>query len=294
MATNYPTTADNGTNLPNPSSGNFLNSPDHASLHGNANDAIKALEAKLGIGASTPVASRLMYATGTGTSAWTQLTSAQLAASLSNETGTGLVVFNDTPTLLTPKVDTINENTVANGVTIDGVLLKDNKVNGSYITDSTVANAQLATGVPVQMVNTTASAVATGTTLIPHDDTIPQITEGDQYMTLAVTPKSATNILVISVTVQTASVIANGHATALFQDATANALAAISTYQPSGNTLTASHLEHAMVAGTTSATTFRVRCGQSSASTLTFNGNGGVRIFGAITKSSIVITEYKV
>jgi hypothetical protein len=34
-------------------------------------------------------------------------------------------------------------------------------------------------------------AVATGTTQIPIDDTIPQNTEGDQYLSLAITPTNA-------------------------------------------------------------------------------------------------------
>lgn len=44
------------------------------------------------------------------------------------------------PTLTT---DTVSEFTSAAGVTIDGVLLKDSKMNGSYITDATVDTAQL-------------------------------------------------------------------------------------------------------------------------------------------------------
>ena len=38
----------------------------------------------------------------------------------------------------------------------------------------------------VQRVNTQTGAVATGTTLLPNDDTIPQNTEGTEFMTLAV------------------------------------------------------------------------------------------------------------
>lgn len=52
-------------------------------------------------------------------------------------------------------------------------------------------------------------------------------------------------------------------------------------------------LKHRMVAGTTSATTFKFRAGTNVGGTTTFNGRAGGRIFGAITKSSIVITEYK-
>lgn len=150
MAINYPTSLDDGTSIPNPTGVNTQNNPDHAALHSNTGDAVKAVETKLGIGASTPVVSRLLFGTGTGTSAWTQLSSAQLAASLSDETGTGSVVFANTPTLVTPKTDTINEVTPANGVTIDGLNIKDNKLNTNdsvvtaNITDANVTTAKIA------------------------------------------------------------------------------------------------------------------------------------------------------
>jgi microcystin-dependent protein len=71
MATNYPGALDNGTNMPNPGSGSFTNSPSHATQHDNANDAIKALEAKVGIGASTPGGSnQVLISTSSGTTSW--------------------------------------------------------------------------------------------------------------------------------------------------------------------------------------------------------------------------------
>lgn len=58
----------------------------HSTHHGNANDAIEALEAKLGIGATTPVSGTLLGSTGTGVSGWfawattTRLTSTNFLA----------------------------------------------------------------------------------------------------------------------------------------------------------------------------------------------------------------------
>lgn len=49
MATNFPTNLDNFTN---PTSGNTLASPDHAAQHANINDAVEALEAKVGVNSS--------------------------------------------------------------------------------------------------------------------------------------------------------------------------------------------------------------------------------------------------
>lgn len=159
---------------------------------------------------------------------------------------------------------------------------------------SWVTAAMLDNGVSVQTVSTMSSAVATGTTLIPLDDSIPQITEGNEYMTLAITPKSATNVLVISVKTSLAnSAAACNLIGALFQDATADALAATTVVSTGASNSSEIIFTHSMVAGNTTARTYRVRLGAQVAGTTTFNGRAGGRLFGAIPKSSIVITEYK-
>ena len=143
----------------------------------------------------------------------------------------------------------------------------------------------------VQIANTQTGAVATGTTVIPFDDTIPQNTEGDEYMTLAITPKSASNILYIDVTVQIAYSVAAWLAVALFQDSTANALAAIVGYQTTAGGALTQTFRHKMTAGTTSATTLKVRAGGQVAGTTTFNGQNTGRIYGGVMASSITIAE---
>jgi hypothetical protein len=136
-------------------------------------------------------------------------------------------------------------------------------------------------------------SMATGTTTIPIDNTIPQQTEGDQYMTLAITPMSATSKLIIDVTVFGGYSAAVGGASvaALFQDATANALAAGWCGSSTTSLVQNISFRHVMTSGTTSATTFKVRAGQSSAGTWTFNGASGAAFFGGVMASSIVIRE---
>ncbi len=299
MATDYPGAVDTSSKLPNPAASDKTNSPTHSGLHDNTNDAIKATQTKLGTGASTPVANTLLFGNGTGTSAWTAITSANLRATLSDETGTGSAVFATSPTLVTPAVDTINESTPSNGTTIGGVNIKSGALTTSSsvptaaLQDSSVTSAKLATGVVVQVVNTTSGAVATGTTLIPFDDTIPQITEGDQYMTLAITPKSATNVLVVQVTASLQHSVSTDIVGMIFQDATANALGvnSVNNVNSSRNNLTVMAI---LTAGTTSSTTFRFRAGGSNAGTTTFNGNASARLYGTVGKSTMIITEYKV
>lgn len=135
--------------------------------------------------------------------------------------------------------------------------------------------------------------VATGTTQIPFDNTIPQSTEGDQYMSLAFTPQNASSTLEIDITFNGASSVANYMALALFQDATASALAVTSTgaiFQP--NAPVSLTLKHIMTAGTTSATTFKVRAGCITAGTTTFNGFSAGQNFGGVMASRITIKEY--
>lgn len=156
-----------------------------------------------------------------------------------------------------------------------------------------VAAATKLTGDVVQVVHTQTGGVATGTTTIPWDDTIPQITEGTEFMTLAITPTSASNILIIEVLANVNVTAVNYVIGALFQDATANALAAEAVYQEGPSRAMQIKLRHRMVAGTASATTFRFRAGPGGAATLTFNGEVGGRKFGGVYASSITITEIK-
>ncbi len=114
-------------------------------------------------------------------------------------------------------------------------------------------------------------------------------------MTLAITPKSATNKLRIDVTaVYACSQLQTFVGVALFQDSTANALAAViqEVFAADGN-VTAT-FAHFMTSGTTSATTFKVRIGANGASTITFNGRVAGRLYGGVMASSITITEIAV
>jgi|TARA_R110002020_G_scaffold181218_1_gene375972 hypothetical protein len=145
----------------------------------------------------------------------------------------------------------------------------------------------------VQVVNVADGAVATGTTVMPADNTIPQITEGDQYMSLAITPTHADNKLFIQVEWCGSSSTANEIWGALFQDSTANALAASGTQDANNSQMQILSFSHYMDAGTTSATTFRVRVGAGAASTITFNGTAGAARLGGVMASSITISEIR-
>lgn len=167
---------------------------------------------------------------------------------------------------------------------------------GSTIGYTTVSNdiADIKAGGLVQVVNVQSSDVVTGSTILPFDNTAPpQNTEGDEYMVLAITPKNSNNKLKIDVLVNIAGGSASVPMTcALFQDATANAIAATSQQTtPDVNYPLQVKLTHFMTAGTTSATTFKVRVGSTANTTNTFNGTSGGRQLAGTYASSITIME---
>lgn len=148
------------------------------------------------------------------------------------------------------------------------------------------------TSVVVQTAYTQTGSVATGTTTIPNDNTIPQNTEGTQFMSLAFTPTSATNLLRIQVTAYFSSNTAvRTLAMALFQSGSANAIAVATQGVPGVGYIWPVPMVHTMVAGTTSPITFTVRAGVETSGTLTFNGSSGSAYYGGVFASGITITE---
>jgi len=149
-------------------------------------------------------------------------------------------------------------------------------------------------GYQVQQAQASTAAASVINAVIPLDDTIPQNSEGTELTAIAttITPKSATNVLEFECLVpynlgSAATVIA-----ALFQDSTANAIAA----GWSGTAAAADNgfiiLRHRMVAGTTSATTFKIRLGAAVA--FTVNGSSGNRFLGGVMAARLTVKEIQV
>jgi hypothetical protein len=148
-------------------------------------------------------------------------------------------------------------------------------------------------GSVVKTQTTISTTMLTGTTLIPWDNTIPQTTEGTNFFSVVFTPTAIGNKIRIEVQLFGAYSVA-GHVTAaLFQDATANALAAVSTQTTTTNQDANNLLVYEFTAASTSATTLKINVGGSVAGTYTFNGNAGVALFGGVATSTLRITEIK-
>lgn len=143
----------------------------------------------------------------------------------------------------------------------------------------------------VQVQRTDTGAVATGTTTVPVDDTIPQSTEGDQYMSQAITPLSGANVLLVETQVVYQHSTGNFTSHSIFRDSTANALKTSVTYIAAAGGTAVGHVSVATLASSTSATTMKLRSGPNAASTITFNGSAGTRWFGGVANSYISVKE---
>ena len=143
----------------------------------------------------------------------------------------------------------------------------------------------------LQVVSSRNTTKTDSTSIIPIDDTIPQVTEGVQLLSAAITPKSTTSKLLITVSLEMTGGGTNA-AAAVFVNGAANAVAASAVY-PQGSSA-ASHLLilYEYVPGTTSAQTITVRFGPATAGTVTVNGvSGGGRFLGGSCGAVLRIEE---
>ena len=158
-----------------------------------------------------------------------------------------------------------------------------------------IGDAGLPSGCTLQVVNYQFGSVSSlGNALFPYDDTIPQIGEGGEVMTLAITPTAATSKLIIDVLVNTSPTLSSEKmVVALFQDTTADAIACVSDEFYDAGHMVAIPLKYYTSASSTSARTYKVRLGRtdSSGNAVTVNGYNGSRKFGGVLATSITITE---
>lgn len=135
-------------------------------------------------------------------------------------------------------------------------------------------------------------AVASGTATIPLDDTIPQNTEGTQFLPATITPTGKANVLEIDVMLNFSISAAGGDViVALFQDAVASAIAAAHISPPGAAYSQQARIYVTTFANTLSATTFKVRAGTAAAATITINGFAIARKLGGVQYSWICVRE---
>lgn len=185
---------------------------------------------------------------------------------------------------------------------------------GALATKNTVATADIAdTAVTSQKVDATVNVKLAGdvvksvyaetfanTTIsatIPNDGTVPLNNEGTEILTASITPAASSNILQVDVVVYGCETgnTGNAIAAALFRDSDASAVSValiMSVYSSTNNTAGCATLRYRVAAGSTSATTFKVRVGNDVGSML-LNTQPALGSYGSKVASSITITELK-
>ena len=160
---------------------------------------------------------------------------------------------------------------------------------------TTKQEARTALGGLIQVVEATPyTTYSSHTTKIPYDDTIPQNTEGDEIITVSITPTKTTSRLRVTCNISALYFnIANvWGAIALFQDAITDAIAVTAETTSVSSTPISASLVHEMQAGTTSATTFKIRMGiNASGTTLYINGGPTARRYGGIAAVRLRVEE---
>ena len=185
---------------------------------------------------------------------------------------------------------TLNGGTgVITGVSVGG--LPDGIVDADMIASGVA-------GKVVQYVYNINSAVATSsdTDGIDNDDTQPLVaSDGALFMSQAITPTNTNNILHVQARIMLSFATAGRFGTAYITQDSGNALACqIDQGTANADATTQVVVSWMQVAGTTSATTFKLYAGSNWTGTTTMNGVNGSRKMGGHMASTMSITEISV
>lgn len=156
--------------------------------------------------------------------------------------------------------------------------------------------AQILPGAVVQIQHAQTGALISGSTTTPCDDTIPQVTEGIEILTCAITPKSTSNLLLIhAICNGIYNTAANKGAWALFMAydgySSTDALAVTTAYMTT-TTYSPVTLMHKMSVPVTSEITFSMRLGAASSGTMYVNtAHSTGRGYGGVAATTLTIIE---
>jgi len=135
--------------------------------------------------------------------------------------------------------------------------------------------------------------ISTSIQMVGAVDTIPQQTDGIQLLTASIIPKRVANKLRIQATIPFGSTQALGAWFALFRDNTAAAIDAAVAFAPDKGKGAIAKLDIDVMAGTTAATTIKLRCGNMNGSIQTLGINGATaRWLGGASRVTLSITEH--
>jgi hypothetical protein len=169
------------------------------------------------------------------------------------------------------------------------VYISDGAGSGSWGSPSAASPTGSVIGSSYTMVQT----CITGATIMPYDNTIPQLTEGNLCMTGSITPSATTSVIEANVSLLT-SLSVTGYVTgALFLGSAADAVATSAAQILTADDLKTLSFNFQMTAGSTAAQDWTVRAGGSATGTFTLNGQSATGIMGGKAVSTLTLREIK-
>ena len=133
------------------------------------------------------------------------------------------------------------------------------------------------------------------TELIPNDDTIPQITEGREILSVSITPSSTSNKILITSVAYLAHSANWGTLSCVFRSGTNSALA-VAASRPSGGSNTNDHTKSLIYLdspNTDSARTYSLRVGSHVSGTLLNQFHNETPRYGQIMRTMLMVQEIK-
>lgn len=190
------------------------------------------------------------------------------------------------------KADSTGRPVLAGGALVDGTAApaSDYAIATKKYVDDNVVQA----GMVVQDLCAIKQTVVDCSGAASWDNNAFLSSEGTEVLTLSITPKSATNKLIIEL-------MSSGNCSGgayvvmgLFQDSGASAIATSIQYASTSNDTNLFCLTYAMDAGTTSPTTFKMRIAPNDANHFYVNGKSDGALYDTTVCTSIRITEVTV
>ncbi len=196
---------------------------------------------------------------------------------------------------LSPRMTTIQRDAIASPAA--GLEIYNTTTNTKNVFNGTSWMSNV--GHVIQVTVIQFPLVATTTGVIPFDNTIPQSTEGGEFMTILFTPKLANSLLIVEAyaNFNCGNPGNDGPPTgALFQDSNTGAFAAscgATVFGGSAGQINSLFVKGFVLATSLTPLTFRFRAGGASAGYIhSFNGaSGGAGRYGGVSASYIQVTE---
>lgn len=196
-----------------------------------------------------------------------------------------------TPTNLNAHVDSATVTFTSAGDTDNSTL----EVSGNkfQVKNAGITAAKVAPGFPVQVKSATNVTFASSTTTRTINDTAPSVTDGVQIGTLAITPASTSNTVLVRASGHIVANGANNLTVMVFRGSTC--ISAGYVYCATQNDAAAYCLEVMDSPNSNSSVTYTVRAAGNTAAGFYVNGNwngtAGARTFGGVQGQTLTLTE---